>query len=164
MRWIIRMRYLALVFSYLLLLPAMPVLPVFGDEAPSEAEFIGAERCKLCHRSVYQAWTTTAHRRSTERLRPEERSPECLRCHATGPEALPGVQCEACHGAGGNFWPPEVMMDPEKAREAGLMEPDESACRACHGRGFPNHSSRFTMPSEADELRAIHSNFPQPLS
>ena len=153
MRWIIRMRYLALVFSYLLLLP---VLPVFGAEVPSEAGFIGAERCRLCHRLVYRAWTMTSHRRSTERLSPEERSPECLRCHATGPEALGGVQCEACHGAGGNFWPPEVMMDSEKAREAGLQEPDESRWRTCHGSGLPNHSSLFAMPSETDELRGIH--------
>ena len=145
-----RMRYLVLGLPWFVLLYA------FGKEGTGESEFIGAERCKLCHRSVYQSWTATAHRGATELLSPDEVSPDCLRCHATGPESLSGVQCEACHGAGGDYWPPEVMVDPEKARQAGLVEPNESVCRSCHGSGYPEHPAEFSMPSPEDETRVIH--------
>ena len=122
----------------------------------SETLYVGAEKCKLCHRSIYESWARTTHRQATERLTVGERATGCIRCHATGPKALPGVQCEACHGPGASYWPPEIMMDPAKAREAGLISPTESTCRACHGSGLPNQSSRFLMPSESDRTRAFH--------
>jgi hypothetical protein len=124
--------------------------------ANGKPQVIGAQRCKLCHRATYLAWKATAHRRATERLRAEETSPTCLRCHATGAAALPGVQCEACHGAGEFYWPAEVMMDKAKAREAGLVDPAEATCRTCHGTGFPGHASEFSLPRGVAFNRSVH--------
>jgi hypothetical protein len=120
-----------------------------------EAAFVGAERCRLCHRSVYLSWEKTAHRRAADSLGEQQSSAICLRCHGTRP-ALPGVQCEACHGAGGNYWPAEVMMDPDKVRRAGLVEPSETVCRTCHGSSQPGHSATFVMPIGPELSLATH--------
>ena len=121
-----------------------------------EADFIGADRCQLCHRAIYTRWKETPHSRATETLDIEIQTRSCSRCHATGPAALPGVQCEACHGAGGNYWPAEIMIDSGKARQAGLVQPDENTCRRCHASGLPGHADRFEMPGRADLPRSVH--------
>jgi hypothetical protein len=144
------MRYLVSTSISLLL------LLTFESVEPTQPTFVRAERCRLCHRSIYQTWAATAHRKATVRINPEDRSRDCLRCHATGPNELSGVQCEACHGPGGNYSRPEIMIDPEKAREAGLVEANEPLCRTCHGSGLPNHSSRFSMPEAAEWPAATH--------
>ena len=122
----------------------------------NETAFIGAERCKLCHRSTYVSWRSTAHAQATASLGVESPSPSCLRCHTTGPAALPGVQCESCHGAGANYWPAEIMIDPDKVRDAGLVEPNERTCRVCHGSGLPGHSPAFEMPAPGQLSLATH--------
>ncbi len=122
----------------------------------NEVAFIGADRCQLCHRSIYTRWEATAHGRTTESLDIEIETPSCLPCHTTGPAALPGVQCEVCHGAGGNYWPAEIMIDAAKAREAGLVTPDEATCRRCHGRGLPGHADRFEMPRGTELPLTVH--------
>jgi hypothetical protein len=142
---------------FLVLVPlVMALASVEGALKSPEPDTLGAERCRLCHRSVYDAWSNTAHARATDSVVSEPRSRGCFDCHATGPQALQGVQCEACHGPGGNYWQPEVMMDPQKAKEAGLVEQTESVCRSCHGSGLPEHASSFTMPREAERPHAIH--------
>lgn len=122
----------------------------------NETAFIGAERCKLCHRPIYVSWRSTAHARATDSLGAESPSPSCLRCHTTGPAGFPGVQCESCHGAGGNYWPAEVMIDPVKVRDAGLIEPSERTCRACHGSALPGHARTFEMPEPGRLSFATH--------
>ncbi|HEY7699030.1 MAG TPA: multiheme c-type cytochrome, partial [Vicinamibacteria bacterium] len=44
------------------------------------ASYVGGERCKLCHRSVYQSWLATPHARTKTTAGVEER---CYQCHAT---------------------------------------------------------------------------------
>ncbi|MFQ5793347.1 MAG: multiheme c-type cytochrome [Acidobacteriota bacterium] len=144
------MRYLAWIAGFLLLLPGS------RDATAVESPFVGAKRCKLCHRAIYESWEASVHRAATESLPPAKRAPACLRCHATGPPALPGVQCEACHGAGGNYWPAEIMMDTEKAQRAGLVKPSESVCRRCHATALPGHAASFAMPEGPERERAIH--------
>ncbi len=122
----------------------------------NETAFVGAERCKLCHRSTYVSWRATAHARATDSLGVESPSPSCLRCHTTGPAVFPGVQCESCHGAGGNYWLAEIMIDPDKVREAGLVDPTERTCRNCHGSGLPDHSPTFEMPPPWGGSAATH--------
>ncbi len=146
-----RMRCLANLVSTGLLL-----VTVFTAWVHSETAYIGAEKCKLCHRSTFESWAGTAHRGATKQLTVADRELDCVRCHTTGPSGLPGVQCESCHGAGASYWPAEVMMDPVKARDAGLISPSESTCRNCHGSGLPNHSSSFSMPNEAEWSRVVH--------
>jgi hypothetical protein len=134
----------------------LPLTATLMLRIPPRPAYVGAERCRLCHRAVYTTWSRTPHFRATEAVAAEPDHGDCLRCHATGPEALPGVQCEACHGPGSRYWRPEVMMDPQKAKEAGLIDPDESVCRNCHGSNLPEHSASFTMPTDAEKRLVIH--------
>ncbi|MCB1129319.1 MAG: cytochrome c family protein, partial [Verrucomicrobiae bacterium] len=70
-------------------------------------------------------------------------SPQCLRCHTTGHglaagafaagfDPRDGVQCEACHGPGGDYSPEAVMLDKLAAADAGLLPVNEATCRGCH--------------------------------
>ena len=74
----------------------------------------------------------------------------CIDCHTTGPEKKPGIQCEACHGAGKAYSNPKIMnrskwkTDPEKqcamAVEAGLVKaPGETNCTSCHNEKSPTY-------------------------
>ena len=65
---------------------------------------------------------------------------ECLRCHATnGTESLYGVECEACHGPGSEYWPIPAMMDTKEAVALGLLLRDQTLCDGCHD-GKDHHS------------------------
>ncbi len=97
-----------------------------GGKTP---EYIGAEKCMICHLPHYDAWNETKMAKAFEILKPSARKeaklkvefdPEedytesdyCLSCHVTGYDEpggfvsfeetpkLVGVQCEACHGPG----------------------------------------------------------------
>jgi len=80
---------------------------------------------------------------------PPHRSDKCLRCHVTG-YGLPrkffidyyaiedGISCEACHGPGKGYAQQEIMIDPEKSREKGLVAvPDATICESCHNKESP---------------------------
>jgi len=116
------------------------------------ATTVGAESCKLCHRSVYQSWAATPHANRA----PSAFEERCLLCHATGKERLPAVQCEACHGPGSNYSPPEVMIDPEKAALAGLVRPSIVVCERCHENDEPGHRGKLLMPERNEWSRWIH--------
>jgi len=123
------------------------------------ASFIGAERCKLCHRDVYESWRATPHSRASldpGRELDAETELRCLACHGTGNDRLSGVQCEACHGAGSDYAPPEVMIDPDKAAMAGLVRPSEATCRRCHGSDEPAHRRDFEMPEGVRWAETVH--------
>ncbi|HSF18942.1 MAG TPA: cytochrome c3 family protein [Vicinamibacteria bacterium] len=116
--------------------------------------FIGAERCKLCHRAIYESWSKTAHARTGDSIaEPKER---CAACHDTSPERRGRIECEACHGAGGNYWPAEVMIDSEKAVMAGLVYPTETTCRVCHDNDEEDHRRDFVLPPPSDWSGVIH--------
>lgn len=70
-------------------------------------------------------------------------SKACLRCHASAYHELSGgsmdiisiyegVGCEACHGAGSNYYPEAIMRDERAAKAAGLKEVTRQACLGCH--------------------------------
>lgn len=82
---------------------------------------------------------------------------ECLECH-TAAQGEPkkrvarsykpedGVSCEACHGPGSIYRKKKIMLDPDKARENGLIEPDEKVCRGCHNDKSPSWDpARYTL-------------------
>ncbi len=109
-------------------------------------------------RDQFNAWRLTKHARAYAALSlPEAKpiaelsgidvdpydSPICLGCHTTAYSAEEwelddtfhfedGVQCERCHGPGSEYSDAEVMMDPTRARQAGLKMPEESECLVCH--------------------------------
>jgi YVTN family beta-propeller protein len=76
------------------------------------------------------------------RENPQE-SPLCLGCHATAADTEAwerdstfffedGVQCERCHGPGGEYMPAEIMQNPEEAMRRGLVKPTKKHCMVCH--------------------------------
>jgi hypothetical protein len=129
--------------------------------------FIGAEKCKMCHNSPakgaqYTKWAESKHAKAYATLAGEEakkiatakgiadpqKAPECLRCHVTANGAPAanltdkykiedGVGCESCHGPGGDYWKIETMKDLEKAKVAGLAIPTEATCKECHNAEGP---------------------------
>ncbi len=105
----------------------------YASAAPT---YIGAEKCKMCHKIQYTSWQTKPHAKATENAKASKDrkyDASCLKCHATNnDEAMAGVQCEACHGAGSDYKGIQVMKDKAKAVAAGLVIPTQGTCDGCH--------------------------------
>lgn len=136
--------------------------------AYTEDNYVGANRCRACHMTVYRSWHDTPHAQAFEALKPGQRQPEkenaglspeidytqdisCLACHTTGMAyQFEGVQCESCHGPGRQYTHASIMnrrtwgTDPEghrqRACEAGLIiKTDEATCLQCHNDRSPTY-------------------------
>jgi len=118
---------------------AVAVLFLAASAAAQGRTFIGADKCKMCHKVEHTSWAATKHAKALESLKPEEqKKKECIECHTTGANnELPGVQCEACHGAGSEYKTMSIMKDKPKAIAAGLIEPTEKVCVRCHNKRSP---------------------------
>lgn len=105
------------------------------------------------HAKAYETLCTPQAKETAEKAgvagNPEQ-APECLRCHVTafGVDAglldegfvkEDGVQCESCHGAGGDYKGLSVMKDREQAIAAGMVIPSEETCVKCHNPESPNY-------------------------
>jgi RecJ-like exonuclease len=105
----------------------------FVTAAPT---YLGAEKCKMCHKIQYDSWAATKHAKATEDAKASTQwkfDASCLTCHATNKsETMAGVQCEACHGAGSDYKSIQVMKDKTKAVAAGLVLPSQETCNGCH--------------------------------
>jgi hypothetical protein len=134
------------------------IVALGGVTLPSWATpFLGAEQCKSCHAQQYAQWLTTPHAKAHARLsREQQRDPRCTSCHSTSAQdGLVGVQCESCHGAGGNYWPEPVMRDPVLARAAGLKAGGEvQMCGQCH----TVDSARVTPFNITEALKQVRHN------
>ncbi len=119
--------------SLALLLFAVPALAAGAD-------LVGPESCKACHPAAYAAWREGPHARALDSLPERSRKDKrCLSCHAPDLAAgVAGVTCEGCHGAGSVYEARYVMRDPELARAAGLQDPGEKTCAACHTESTPS--------------------------
>ena len=143
-------------------------LPAFAE---GTHKYVGAEKCKMCHNSAakgaqFTKWTESKHSKAYAALATEEakkiaqakgiadpqKAAECLKCHVTGAGAPAdqltdkykvedGVECESCHGPGGDYVPMAVMKDPTKAAAAGLLTPTEATCTGCHNSESPTFKS-----------------------
>jgi hypothetical protein len=159
------------------------------------AEYLGAKKCKACHMKQYKSWEKTTMAKSFENLKPGVKADEkkkagldpdkdytgdadCLRCHTTGygkggfismekTPKLANVQCEGCHGPGGDF---RALMKKDKkfklsdARAAGLILPNEenNNCMDCHGPDSPFNEKvdpkyKFDIK---ERLKNTHEHFP----
>jgi hypothetical protein len=119
--------------------------------------------------SQYEIWETSKHAKAIDGLKtsqaleiakakglkvPPSEAPECLKCHTAGFgsdaslfdakfDVSMGVQCEACHGAGGDYKAIGTMKDRQKAIENGLnpiLVSDGTAakhCQKCHNQESP---------------------------
>lgn len=89
--------------------PAAKPAPAPAPAAPAPAHAkVGADKCRMCHRVQHESW-------------------------AASPHAAKGLDCEGCHGNGGDYWPAGVMRDRAKAAAAGLVTPTLVYCKKCHG-------------------------------
>jgi hypothetical protein len=97
--------------------------------------YIGAEKCKMCHKVQFESWVAMGtHSKALEKAKGGKNfSAPCLACHSTNKsETAMGVECEACHGAGSDYKVLSVMKDKAKAVAAGLVIPTQQTCDGCH--------------------------------
>ncbi len=124
-----------------------------GDHA-----YVGAEKCKMCHKVQYNTWIETTHAKSTDAAKASTDpafDAACLSCHATNAdESLPGVQCEACHGPGADFKKMSIMKDREAAVANGLIIPSQETCDNCHKDD--GHSKAVVYADHLDNPAAMH--------
>ncbi|MBI5117862.1 cytochrome c family protein [Candidatus Poribacteria bacterium] len=137
----------------------------------ADHNYIGVKGCKMCHNAPdkgaqFKAWEASKHAKAYATLaspqakevgkakgiaNPQE-AKECLKCHVTGYgldasrfEATytkeEGISCESCHGAGKDYKQVNIMKDLAKAKEAGLIIPDEKTCTKCHNSESPTFKS-----------------------
>ena len=140
-----------------------------ASDAPAH-EYVGATKCKICHKPEFTAWEGTPHAKAFDVLSDEEKKKEeCVGCHITGTtakdELLEGVQCEACHGPGGDYksakimnkkkWAAEPEAHKKMAMEAGLIYPTEDNCKRCHKKeGNPNFKE-FDFAKMKDKVHPV---------
>lgn len=116
-----------------LLLVASGVASLAGDHA-----FTGPDKCKMCHKVEHTSWALTKHAKAWDTLKPADQADtKCMSCHSTKLPEFKGVSCEACHGAGGDYWKMSVMKDKNLAMQNGLIVPDEKVCIKCHNKNSP---------------------------
>jgi len=124
-----------------------------GDHA-----YVGADKCKMCHKVEYTSWENTGHAKATEVAKAStERqfSADCLKCHATNSdEAMAGVQCEACHGPGADYKKMSIMKDLEAAKANGLIIPTQETCNGCHTGD--DHAKKVVLADNLSNKSAIH--------
>jgi hypothetical protein len=95
----------------LLSVAALAVVALAGVASAANHAAVGVTKCKMCHKVEFDSWSKTKHA-----------------------AAKPAVECETCHGNGGDYWKPNVMKDVKAAEAAGLVpKPGKATCTAkCH--------------------------------
>ena len=101
------------------------------------AAYASSKACAQCHQAQYIQWANSGHAHAFDKLPPRwvEFETSCLSCHATGQHAdasgkvelakLQSVQCEQCHGPGG-----EHVQKPGKGY--GHISNAQALCISCH--------------------------------
>ena len=101
------------------------------------AAYASSRACAQCHQAQYIQWANSGHAHATDKLPPRwvEFETSCLNCHATGQRTdaagkvelakLQSVQCEQCHGPGG-----EHVQKPGKGY--GQISNAQALCISCH--------------------------------
>jgi len=126
--------------------------------ASAAPTYIGAEKCKMCHKVQFDSWAQTKHAKATEGAKASKEwkfEAACLTCHATNKdEAMAGVQCEDCHGAGSDYKTLSIMKDVAKAKAAGLVIPTQETCNGCHDGKDHHKKQAFTKDVHAHKVAA----------
>jgi cytochrome c1 len=151
------------------LMAADPAKPDDKTAAATKAavkfEYVGKDKCKLCHKQQHDSWLTTVHAKAWESLKPEEQKKDsCTVCHTTGKDAagtlITGVQCEACHGPGSAYKTQANMKDKKLALAAGLTEPTKAVCVKCHNDKSPTFKG-FDFDKALKDPTGVHKLFPK---
>jgi hypothetical protein len=129
------------------------VAPPFAwDSSRLHGEYVGAAQCRACHEGEYQQWQGTQHAAAFKTLLDRHRhfQPQCVSCHVVGygtrhgyrvgapEEPLGNVQCESCHGPGGDH-----VRRPVASNIQGAVR--ERVCLECHN---PAHSDAFSYAAK----------------
>lgn len=111
----------------------------------TEMDYVGVSDCESCHQEQAKKWRDSPHAKATLTLGERATETACRTCHATGlaplgQSPLPGVQCEACHGAGRGYRDEDIMRNPLLAEILGLVdlsskEARRNLCLGCHQAG-----------------------------
>jgi len=116
------------------------------DDEIRQKEFVGAANCQLCHPGLHESWLDTLHAGALDTLDAigQGTNAMCVGCHTVGfgetdgfvnrdtTPYLAGVQCENCHGAGGDH-----LRDPLNFKP--VIDLSADVCGACHeGAHHPN--------------------------
>ena len=179
--------------SRLAILPACALLFLLAAFASADpAAYVGAKRCRACHLKQFQTWETTKMAKSFELLEagahadakkkmnvdPQKdytHDEKCLPCHTTGygkpggfvslektPE-MAGVQCESCHGPGGEYLKEGFMTLKNKEYKradllkAGLVVPNAETCTSqCHNPKSPFVTKDAVFNFEERKKKGTH--------
>ncbi|MBI4717077.1 MAG: hypothetical protein HY763_04675 [Planctomycetes bacterium] len=104
-------------------------------------KFVGAAVCAQCHPTPHAEWSETLHAEALTTLEGigQGSNTNCLPCHTVGfgqeggfvdratTDALAGVQCENCHGAGADH-----VDDPLNEAVRPVIDISAQVCGACH--------------------------------
>lgn len=128
---------------------------------------------KSDHAGAYKTLAGSEAKEKAEKLGVSgnpQKAPACLICHTTGfgePAArfgkrfklAQGVQCEACHGPGGQYRKKKIMKkiskergkdgkgDSPTAKKTGLIFPNKKTCTRCHAKQIEHDGKVFKNPS-----------------
>jgi hypothetical protein len=144
-----------------------------------EFTYVGAGKCKICHRSEKQGrqfpiWEESKHSKSFAALNSPDapakaqemgvenpaESPVCLKCHAPLFEKAAefkeeGVTCEICHGPGSAYKRLSIMKSREEAVKNGLIiydtpEARKKWCLTCHENA---HGQTFDFEASWEKIK-----------
>jgi hypothetical protein len=135
------MRKIAILLSAIAVVALLGATVAYDGAAAGEKHtFIGATKCKTCHKKPevgeqFVLWEKSKHAQAYAALASDkakeiaaakgienaQEADECLKCHVTGHGAAAellgtkydkteGVGCESCHGAGGDYYKKKAMV------------------------------------------------------
>jgi hypothetical protein len=144
--------------NFWVILAVAVIALVASNAAAEDHAYVGAAKCKMCHKVQHASWMETTHAKATEvaKASPDrEFSADCLTCHATNAsEEFAGVQCESCHGPGNDYKKMSIMKDRETAMANGLVIPTQETCNGCHTGD--DHASKVVLADNINNKKAIH--------
>lgn len=153
-----------------LLLIACSVFLLANFSIAQDYEYIGAKKCKMCHKEQYAIWSEGPHAKAMNSLEGEDaENPDCLKCHATVYAVAEnllteditsdeGVSCETCHGPGSEYKSMSIMKSREESLANGLILPVEEVCVQCHneesptfkGFNYEEYAAKIAHPNEEE--------------
>lgn len=151
-----------------------------------ESKYVGVEKCKSCHASAtkgdqHGAWLKMKHAQAfgtlasaeakkiaaEKKIDDPQKSDACLPCHVTAfgvPaeqkhkkfDQTQGVQCESCHGPGGNHVAARLAAEGGDETKVQAIGKDEiihdvaaEVCKKCHNEKSPTFKPPFCFRKAA---------------
>jgi hypothetical protein len=102
------------------------------------ADYVGSNKCKMCHMKQHKAWMETKHAKAFESLTTGDPAAQAAMAKAAGValgKASTNDACLACHTVGSKIggYPP--------ADETKMASYSEVGCEMCHGPGSKHASA-----------------------